>query len=78
MEKRIGVIAIVVSDRESVNDINFLLSKNSEIILFRNGMPLKDYGISVITLVVNSNADDINALTGKLGRLKGVKVRLIL
>lgn len=78
MEKKIGIISIAITQQESVGDINNLLTSYANIILSRNGLPLRDEGVFVISLVVKSDGDTINALTGKLGRLSGVKVKLIL
>lgn len=78
MEKKIGIISIAITQQESVGDINNLLTFYANIILSRNGLPLRDEGVFVISLVVKSDGDTINALTGKLGRLSGVKVKSIL
>jgi putative iron-only hydrogenase system regulator len=78
MEKKIGTISILITNREVVEDVNNLLSDFGEIIVARQGIPLREEGLFVISLIVKSQADTINALTGKLGRLKGVKVRSIL
>ncbi|MBO4544028.1 MAG: hypothetical protein K6F29_00840 [Bacteroidales bacterium] len=78
MEKKIGIISIAITQQESVGDINNLLTSYANIILSRNGLPLRDEGVFVISLVVKSDGDTINALTGKLGRLSGVKVKSIL
>ncbi len=58
--------------------VNTLLSEYSEIILGRQGIPIRDHGISIISLVIEGNTDQINALTGKIGKLEGVEVRSIL
>jgi putative iron-only hydrogenase system regulator len=78
MEKKIGTISVLITNREVVEDVNNLLSGFSEIIVARQGIPLREEELFVISLIVKSQADTINALTGKLGRLKGVKVRSIL
>jgi putative iron-only hydrogenase system regulator len=78
MEKKIGTISILITNREVVEDVNTLLSGFGDIIVARQGIPLREEGLFVISLIVKSQADIINALTGKLGRLKGVKVRSIL
>jgi putative iron-only hydrogenase system regulator len=39
------------------------------------GTPFDDDGISVISIIVKGELDDINALTGKLGNLEGVTVK---
>lgn len=78
MEKKIGTISILINNRIIVEDVNNLLSGFGDIIVARHGIPLREEGIFIISLVVKSQTDTINALTGKLGRLKGVKVRSIL
>jgi putative iron-only hydrogenase system regulator len=78
MEKRLGVIAILITDKRSVPKINSLLTEYSEIIYGRQGIPLRDKGVNVISLVVDGNTDQISALTGKIGQLKDVEVKSIL
>ncbi|SHF16505.1 putative iron-only hydrogenase system regulator [Caldanaerobius fijiensis DSM 17918] len=79
MEKRIGVIGIVVEHREQVADeLNRILSLYGDIIVGRMGIPYRDRGLSVISLIVDGTTDDIGALTGKLGNLPGVRVKTAL
>ncbi|KXZ40472.1 putative iron-only hydrogenase system regulator [Alkalithermobacter thermoalcaliphilus JW-YL-7 = DSM 7308] len=75
MNKRIGVVAIIVEDKESVEKVNKLLSSFSDIVVGRMGIPYKEKDVSVISIIVDGTNDDIGALTGKLGRLKGVTVK---
>lgn len=75
MNKRIGVIAIIVEDRESVEMVNKLLSGYGEIIVGRMGIPYKEKHVSVISIIVDGTTDEIGALTGKLGKLEGVTVK---
>lgn len=58
--------------------MNALLSEYSEIILGRQGIPVRDRGINVISLVIEGSTDQINALTGKIGKLEGAEVKSIL
>jgi putative iron-only hydrogenase system regulator len=78
MMKKIGTISILIINREVVVDVNNLLSSFADIIVARQGIPLREEDLFVISLVVKGGADTINTLTGKLGRLKGLKVKLIL
>ncbi|WP_026486739.1 TM1266 family iron-only hydrogenase system putative regulator [Caldanaerobius polysaccharolyticus] len=79
MEKRIGVIGIVVEHREQVADsLNRILSEYGDIIVGRMGIPYRDRGLSVISLIVDGTTDEIGALTGKLGNLAGVRVKTAL
>lgn len=78
MEHRVGVIGIVIEDKEKVPKINTILSEHSEIIIGRMGVPYRERGISVISLIVDGSTDEIGAMTGKLGGVNGVKVRTAL
>ncbi len=78
MEKRIGVIAILVSDSSAVPRLNELLHSHGSLVLARQGLPLRDKGISVISLIVEGSNDEIGALTGKAGKLPGVRVKSLL
>ena len=78
MEKRIGSVIIVLNDNLKATKINEILSDYANIIVGRQGIPLRDRGISIISIVLEGNTDEIGALTGKLGRVSGVKVKSVL
>jgi putative iron-only hydrogenase system regulator len=78
MEKRIGAAIILVENKESVEKLNTILSDHSLVILGRQGLPLRDKGISVINLIIEGTTDQISNLTGKIGRLEGVQVKSVL
>lgn len=78
MEHRIGVIGIVVEDLENAQKINSILSEHNEVIVGRMGIPYRERGISVISLIIDGSTDEIGAMTGKLGNLKSVKVKTAL
>jgi len=76
MKKRIGVVGIVVEDRENTAEqINQILSNAAENILGRMGLPSREYGLSMISLIVEGTPDEIGAITGKLGNLPGVTLK---
>jgi len=75
MEKRLGVVGIVVEDNSVSDELNNLLHQYSDIIAGRMGLPYKERGVSVISLIVDGTVDEISAMTGKLGKLKGVSVK---
>jgi putative iron-only hydrogenase system regulator len=78
MEKRIGTITILIKGKTAVPLVNNLLSEYSSIILARQGLPLHNRNISVISLVIEGSIESISALTGKIGHLKDVEVKSIL
>ena len=78
MEKRIGGVTLIVKNKDSVEQLNHILSDYSSIIRGRMGLPFPDSLISVISLIVEGSTDDIGAMTGKVGRLDGVEARSVL
>lgn len=78
MEKRIGTISIIIYRREVAAQVNEIISQYSDFILARQGLPLPEKGLNIITLIIESTSDNINALTGRIGRLKDVEVKSIL
>jgi len=75
MDKRIGVIGIVIEDTSQVAEVNSLLHEYSHIIIGRMGIPYRERGLNVISLIVDGTNDDIGALSGKLGKIKGLSVK---
>ena len=63
MEKRIGTITILIKGKTSVPTVNALLSEYSSIILARQGLPLHNRNINVISLVIEGTIETISALT---------------
>ncbi len=79
MDTRIAVVAIVVTDRLAVaGKVNEILSQHGEIIVGRMGLPYREKNLSVIALIVDGTTDELGALTGKLGRINGVRVKTAL
>ncbi len=74
MDKRLGVVGIVIENRDAVARVNNILSEYAEIIIGRMGIPYREKGINVISLIVNGTNDAIGALTGKLGNIDFVSV----
>ncbi len=73
---RIAVVGIIVRNRkEDSEKVNEILSQYGHLVVGRMGIPYKDKGISVISLIVDGTNDDIGALTGKLGNISGIKVK---
>lgn len=78
---RIGSIAIIIEGeggRQSVAEVNSILSEYYECIIARTGIPNRDKDIYVISLIVDLTTEQLGALTGKLGRLKNVTVKSLL
>lgn len=75
-KRRVGFIGIIVEDREkSAGVVNAVISEMASIIVARVGIPYKERGCSVITLVVDATTDEVGSLTGRLGKIPGVSVK---
>lgn len=75
MDKRIGVIGIVIEDLSHISEVNEILHQYGNVIVGRMGIPYKERGVNVISLIVDGTTDEIGALTGKLGKIKGLSVK---
>ncbi|MEA4853848.1 MAG: TM1266 family iron-only hydrogenase system putative regulator [Christensenella sp.] len=76
---RIGIIAILIEEhRESVEAVNHILSEYSGCIHARMGVPNQEKDLYVISLVVEVTTEQLGALTGRLGQLRGVTVKSML
>ena len=41
------------------------------------GIPYRERGVNIISVAVDASQDEINALSGKIGRLDGVSARTV-
>jgi len=73
--ERMGFVGIIVEDRTSVQAVNEILSLYRQIIRARMGVPDHETDEAVIGLVVKGTNEQLGAMTGRLGNLKGVQVK---
>lgn len=72
---RVAVISIIVEDSACVGEINAILHDAAGHIIGRMGIPYREKNISIISVVVDADLNDINQISGKLGRLPGATVK---
>ncbi|NSW90662.1 MAG: CopG family transcriptional regulator [Firmicutes bacterium] len=76
-KNRIAVVGIAVSNREETAAmVNEVLSSFGNIIVGRMGIPYREQGISIISIIIDGTNDEIGAITGKLGNINGIKVKV--
>ena len=75
METRVAVISIIVESPDSVAVVNEILHLYSAYIIGRMGLPYRQKGVSVISVVLDAPQDVISALSGQIGRLSGVSAK---
>lgn len=72
-ENRIAVIGIVVENPCSVESLNEILHGYSQYIIGRMGIPYRQRNINIISIAIDAPQPVISALSGKIGRLDGVR-----
>lgn len=70
-------MGVIVEDMDSVEALNELLHECGRFIIGRMGLPYRERGVSVISVVLDAPQDTISALAGKVGALPGVSVKTL-
>ena len=68
MEDRLAVISCI---------INHKLHQQSSLIIARLGVPCREYGVSVISLIMHGTQNQISSFAGELGKVDGIRVKSI-
>ncbi|HIR06014.1 MAG TPA: iron-only hydrogenase system regulator [Candidatus Copromonas faecavium] len=77
METRVALIGIIVENPDSVEKMNALLHEYGSWIMGRMGVPYREKGMSIISIVIDAPMNQISSLSGKLGMLDGVSTKTI-
>jgi len=77
MENRVALIGFVVEKEAAVDALNTLLHEYKDYVIGRMGIPYRERGINLISVVVDAPADAVSALTGKAGMLDGVTAKAV-
>ena len=74
--KRIAVISAILEDaQQAQSEFNTLIASFKGIIKGRMGLPMAEHGVTVIVITLAGDMDEINSLTGKIGKIPGVQVK---
>ena len=73
---KLGVVGIIIEgDRKIATSVNGILSDYGDLIIGRMGIPSREDEIYLISVAVKGTAERISAMTGKIGRLNGEKIK---
>ena len=75
MESRVAIISMIVEAGGDVEALNALLHEYGEYIIGRMGIPYRKKNVNIISIAIDAPGDKINALTGALGRVKGLTAK---
>lgn len=77
METRVAVLAIIVKEPDSVAELNELLHRYGAYIIGRMGVPYRQRGVNLISVAIDAPMDVISALSGQIGRLRGITAKTV-
>ena len=75
MESRVAVLSIIVENEDAVSELNDLLHRYSKYIIGRMGIPYREKNMNIICIAIDAPNDEINALTGAIGRIGGISAK---
>ena len=67
MDTRVAVISIIVENENVIEELKYIIG--------RMGIPYREKGINIISIAIDAPQDIISALSGKIGRLRGVTAK---
>lgn len=76
-ENRIALLGIIVEDMNATEVLNQVLHEYGEYVVGRMGIPYRDRGVSIISVVMDAPNNIISTLSGKLGMIAGVNIRTV-
>ena len=77
MDSRVSVISIMIREEEAVAAVNDLLHEFRQYIVGRMGIPYRERGVSIISVVIDAPQDMTSTLSGKLGMQPGVTAKTL-
>lgn len=77
MDNRVALIGIMVENPDSIETMNRILYEYGQYIIGRMGLPYRERGLSIISIVLDAPMNQISSLSGKLGMLDGISTKTI-
>lgn len=75
-ETRIALIGIIVENLEATEQLNNILHDYAAYIVGRMGIPYHAKSISIISVIIDAPNNVISSLSGKLGMINGLNVKV--
>ena len=74
-ENRVAALSIIVEPGGDVDSLNRILTEYRRYVVGRMGIPYRERGISIISVVMDGPQNEIAAISGRIGNLPRVKVK---
>ena len=76
METRVALVGIIVENMNVTDKINEIIHEYAEYIIGRMGIPYRQKGISIISVILDAPQTKISALSGKQGNIPSVNSKV--
>lgn len=76
-ENKLAVLAIIVSEESAAEKVNAVLHEFRNYVVGRMGIPYRERGVNVISVVLDAPQDKISSLSGKLGMIESVSSKVL-
>jgi len=73
----VAIIGVIVAGDCCTTGLNAILSDFRDYIVARTGVPCREAGYNVISIIIDAPMDKVNALSGKLGKLQGISAKTV-
>ncbi len=77
METRVALLGIIVENTDEIERLNRILHGYAEYIIGRMGIPYSRKQMNIISIVMDAPEEQISALAGKIGMLRGISSKVI-
>lgn len=77
-ETKIALIGMIVEELDAAERVNAVLHDYAGYIVGRMGIPYREKGVNVISVVLDAPRDAVSALSGKLGMIGGISVKTVI
>ncbi|MDO4730722.1 MAG: iron-only hydrogenase system regulator [Clostridia bacterium] len=77
MSTRVAIIGVIIENPDSVNELNNILHNYNQYIIGRMGIPYPKKRVNVLSIAIDAKQDIISALSGKIGRIKGISTKTL-
>ncbi|PID55685.1 MAG: iron-only hydrogenase system regulator [Ignavibacteriae bacterium] len=73
-----SALITVQKKHKDIHALNLILADFSTEIIGRQGISIPGKNINIISIIMESDIDTINNLAGKIGKLSGINVKIII
>ncbi|MBE5960420.1 MAG: iron-only hydrogenase system regulator [Lachnospiraceae bacterium] len=75
MKTKVALVGVIVEEIKSSGEVNEILHDFEPYIIGRMGVPYRERGLKVISVVLDAKSGVIDDLSEKLDKVKGIKVK---